>query len=58
MRYCHRVSGKVVCTTVQPEELNKYRDRLDAGRVLVALEVVTRYVERGAIDQYIAEGGG
>jgi hypothetical protein len=46
MRYCYRVSGKLVCTTVKGEELTGYRDRLRLGRVLVAVEAVIRYVQR------------
>jgi ribosomal protein L14E/L6E/L27E len=47
MRYCYRVSGKLVCTTVKSEELMGYRDRLRLGRVLVAIEHVINYVQRG-----------
>jgi hypothetical protein len=47
MRYCYRNDkGAIVCTRVKPNELAEYRDRLQLGRVLAAL------------DQFIRFGGG
>jgi hypothetical protein len=44
MRYCHRNDkGEIVCTRVKSDELSGYRDRLQLGRVLAALDQVIRF---------------